>query len=259
MPLPRFQLGHVVDSRHRHRRHHRSHRGSGSPGSPGSPLLTCCVFTTVTDTSQLSFVGLRALHILSIASFPIILVLYAVLVGVMGDKLHLVYSDALATVVDVTPSGVLAFGATLIGFTVSYCSLASDFVSGYDRMSPRYPSSEDQGNSCRPADTIRSDNDPPVTYPARDPFPRHLDRSLHPHHAHPDPRCRRATRRVFLPRLGDCVIHRSAQPHLRNHGFRRRGAFRHGPLLLLGDCQHRPDDLQLRSQRAGGHPVACPR
>lgn len=97
----------------------------------------------------MSFVGLRALHILSIASFPIILVLYAVLVGVMGDKLHLVYSDALATVVDVTPSGVLAFGATLIGYTVSYCSLASDFVSGHD------PSTKQQATRADPL--IRSD------------------------------------------------------------------------------------------------------
>lgn len=37
----------------------------------------------------LSFLGLRALHLYSMGSFVVILVLYFVLVGLTGDKLHL--------------------------------------------------------------------------------------------------------------------------------------------------------------------------
>lgn len=103
------------------------------------------------DLCQTSFVGLRALHILSLASFPIILVLYIVIAGVIGDKLPLVNGDAVAAVADVTASGVLAYGATLIGFTVSYCSLSSDYVSHQiPQEAYRTALTHDRPPRCRP-------------------------------------------------------------------------------------------------------------
>lgn len=55
-------------------------------------------------------------------------ILYVVLAGVVGDKLHLVQSDVAKAATAVTASGVLGYGASLIGFSITYTSLASDFV-----------------------------------------------------------------------------------------------------------------------------------
>lgn len=78
---------------------------------------------------QLSFIGLRALHILSLTSLPVVFMLYIVLVGVTGDKLHLAVSETATAATAVTASGVLGYAASQIGFTVSYSAIASDFVS----------------------------------------------------------------------------------------------------------------------------------
>lgn len=88
----------------------------------GSISLTC---------SKLSFVGLRALHWLSLGSFPVVLILFTVIAGVTGSDLKLATSETAKAVANVTVSGVLGYGSSLIGFTVSYCSLASDFVSRF--------------------------------------------------------------------------------------------------------------------------------
>lgn len=56
-------------------------------------------------------------------------ILYAALAGVVGDKLYLVQSDVAKAATTVTASGVLGYGASLIGFSITYTSLASDFVS----------------------------------------------------------------------------------------------------------------------------------
>lgn len=80
-----------------------------------------------THSPQISFAGLRALHWYSMAMFPIILILYIVIAGVNGDNLKAAMS---APGTSVTAGGILGYGASLIGFTVTYSSLASDFVSG---------------------------------------------------------------------------------------------------------------------------------
>lgn len=85
----------------------------------------------------LSFVGLRALHVLSLASFPIILVLFIVLVGINGSNLHAAMGEAAQAMTDVNASGVLGYGASLIGFTVSYSSLASDYTNTLPAHTPR--------------------------------------------------------------------------------------------------------------------------
>lgn len=62
-------------------------------------------------------------------SLPVILILYIVLVGVTGSQLSLAVGDAAQAVTAVTASGVLGYGSSLIGFTISYSAIASDFVS----------------------------------------------------------------------------------------------------------------------------------
>ena len=54
--------------------------------------------------------------------------LFIVLVGINGSNLHAAMGEAAQAMTDVNASGVLGYGASLIGFTVSYCSLASDYV-----------------------------------------------------------------------------------------------------------------------------------
>ncbi|KAK8853231.1 hypothetical protein IAR55_003933 [Kwoniella newhampshirensis] len=85
----------------------------------------------------LSFVGLKALHIVSLTSFPIMIILFIVLAGVTGAKLHLAVADAAKAATDVTASGVLGYGASLIGFSISYTSLASDFTTSLPAHTPR--------------------------------------------------------------------------------------------------------------------------
>ncbi|OWZ36052.1 cytosine-purine permease [Cryptococcus neoformans c45] len=86
----------------------------------------------------LSFVGLKALHIVSLASFPVMIILYVVLAGVVGDKLHLVQSDVAKAATAVTASGVLGYGASLIGFSITYTSLASDFTTSLPPQTPSW-------------------------------------------------------------------------------------------------------------------------
>jgi purine-cytosine permease-like protein len=62
------------------------------------------------------------------------LVLYIVIVGINGSHLHLAVSEAAKAATHVNASGVLGYGASLIGFTVSYTSLASDFVSLHRKL-----------------------------------------------------------------------------------------------------------------------------
>lgn len=55
-----------------------------------SQLVAICAFAVNNDRLlQLSFLGLKALHYYSMSLFPIIIILYFVLVGVTGNKLHL--------------------------------------------------------------------------------------------------------------------------------------------------------------------------
>jgi len=74
----------------------------------------------------LSFMGLRALHFYSMAMFPVILILYFVIVGLTADKLHL--AKEVSKEIVVSRGQILSFGATLIGFTIPYATLASDFT-----------------------------------------------------------------------------------------------------------------------------------
>lgn len=111
-PLLGERLDHVLERRDRCRRRHFTF-GKLALGSP------------VTD-GQISFAGLRALHWYSMAMFPIILILYVVIAGINGDNLKAALT---APGTSVTPGGILGYGASLLGFTVTYSSLASDFVS----------------------------------------------------------------------------------------------------------------------------------
>ena len=61
------------------------------------------------------------------AMFPIILILYIVIAATNGDNLKAALT---APGTSVTPGAILGYGASLLGFTVTYSSLASDFVSG---------------------------------------------------------------------------------------------------------------------------------
>lgn len=85
----------------------------------------------------LSFLGLRALHYYSMALFPIILVLYLVIIGVSGSHLHL--ANEVSATMPVTAGQILGYGATLIGFTIPYASLASDFTTYLPKHTPRVP------------------------------------------------------------------------------------------------------------------------
>ncbi|KAL1407679.1 hypothetical protein Q8F55_007112 [Vanrija albida] len=87
----------------------------------------------------LSFIGLRALHYLSLTSLPVVVLLYLVLLGVTGSKLHLVNSDLAKAATKVTASGVLGFGASQVGFSVSYAGIASDFTTLLPASTPRLP------------------------------------------------------------------------------------------------------------------------
>lgn len=53
--------------------------------------------------------------------------MYFVAVGLTADKLHL--AQEVSQTIEVTAGQILGYGATLIGFTIPYASLASDFVS----------------------------------------------------------------------------------------------------------------------------------
>lgn len=100
-----------------------------SLASGGSMSWTVGIVVAAIISLLLSFIGLRALHILSLASFPIVLLLFIVIAGVNGTELHMATSEIAKAAAKVTASGVLGYGASLIGFTISYASLAADYVS----------------------------------------------------------------------------------------------------------------------------------
>ncbi|GHJ85628.1 hypothetical protein NliqN6_2030 [Naganishia liquefaciens] len=85
----------------------------------------------------LSFLGLKALHYYSMSLFPIIIVLYIVLVGVTGSKLHL--AKEVSKTIEVSAGQVLGYGTTMIGFTIPYASLASDFSTYLPTRTPKVP------------------------------------------------------------------------------------------------------------------------
>jgi purine-cytosine permease-like protein len=60
-------------------------------------------------------------------------------VGVTGGKLNYALNDAAKSASHVTAAGVLGYGASQIGFTVSYSGLASDFTSMLPANTPRLP------------------------------------------------------------------------------------------------------------------------
>lgn len=86
-----------------------------------------------------SFIGLKALHILSLTSVPIVILLYIILIGVTGDKLHFAINETAKLATKVTPSAVLGFGASQVGFTASYSGIASDFTTHLPANTPRLP------------------------------------------------------------------------------------------------------------------------
>ncbi|GMK55769.1 hypothetical protein CspeluHIS016_0208250 [Cutaneotrichosporon spelunceum] len=86
----------------------------------------------------LSFIGLRALHVLSLTTLPIVFLVYLVLVGVNGDKLHLALNEAAQSASKITAWGILGYGATQIGFTASYAGMASDFSTSLPVHTPRF-------------------------------------------------------------------------------------------------------------------------
>lgn len=83
----------------------------------------------------LSFLGLRALHFYSMGVFTVIIILYLVIIGVTGDKLHL--AREVSKEITVSAGQILGFGATMIGFTIPYASLASDFTTYLPRRTNR--------------------------------------------------------------------------------------------------------------------------
>ncbi|KAK6909431.1 hypothetical protein I203_103449 [Kwoniella mangroviensis CBS 8507] len=87
----------------------------------------------------LSFVGLKALHIVSLTAFPIMIVVFIALTGISGSKLHLAVAQAAYDATGVSASGVLGYGASLIGFTITYSALASDFTTSLPAHTPRLP------------------------------------------------------------------------------------------------------------------------
>jgi hypothetical protein len=64
-------------------------------------------------------------------SFPIVGVLYFVLIGVIGDKLPMALNDTAAAASVVTVSNVLGYCASQIGYTASFAGVSSDFVSNH--------------------------------------------------------------------------------------------------------------------------------
>lgn len=57
------------------------------------------------------------------------LCLYIILAGVTGDKLHLALNETAKAASKITAGSVLGYGASQIGFTVSYSGMSSDYVS----------------------------------------------------------------------------------------------------------------------------------
>ena len=73
-------------------------------------------------TFQLSFMGLRALHFYSMAMFPVILILYFVIVGLTADKLHLAK--------EVSKEIVVSRGQILSLYVVQTAELCSGIADG---------------------------------------------------------------------------------------------------------------------------------
>lgn len=87
----------------------------------------------------MSFIGLRALHILAFTFVPVVVLLYIVLIGVTGNKLHFAVNETAKAAAKVTASGVLGFCASQVGFTASYSGIASDFTTHFPANTPRLP------------------------------------------------------------------------------------------------------------------------
>jgi hypothetical protein len=101
----------------------------------------------------------------SLSSFPVIVILYVVIVGINGSHLHLAVSETAKAATKVNASGILGYGASLIGFTVSYTSLASDYVGT--------PISRPTELMPRLIDILA-----PSAYPSIHPVPYHLPRTF---------------------------------------------------------------------------------
>ncbi|KAJ9108757.1 hypothetical protein QFC21_000077 [Naganishia friedmannii] len=98
---------------------------------------------------MLSFVGLKPLHYYSMTLFPVILVLYLVIIGITGGKLHL--AKEVSKEIEVSAGQILGYrmaliaslhivsGTTIIGFTIPYASLASDFSTYLPTRTPKVP------------------------------------------------------------------------------------------------------------------------
>lgn len=87
----------------------------------------------------MSFIGLRALHILAFTFVPVVVLLYIVLIGVTGSRLHYAVNETAQAAAKVTASGVLGFCASQVGFTASYSGIASDFTTHFPASTPRLP------------------------------------------------------------------------------------------------------------------------
>lgn len=123
-------------------------------------------------------------------------ILYAALAGVVGDKLYLVQSDVAKAATAVTASGVLGYGASLIGFSITYTSLASDFVSHkshyHSSLANRFLSEDDQFAS--PNSRLEA-------------FSLCLCWHDRPYHPLSDIRCRLPACGLLHPRLGNGFQH----------------------------------------------------
>ncbi|KAJ9127808.1 hypothetical protein QFC24_000091 [Naganishia onofrii] len=86
---------------------------------------------------MLSFVGLKPLHYYSMTLFPVIIVLYIVIIGITGGKLHL--AKEVSKEIEVSAGQILGYGTTIIGFTIPYASLASDFSTYLPTRTPKVP------------------------------------------------------------------------------------------------------------------------
>lgn len=168
--------------------------------------------------AQLSFIGLRALHILSLTSFPIVLILYIVLVAITGPSLRNAVSDVAKAATHVTASGVLGYGASLIGFTVSYSSLAADFVrfsvsSSYFRLS-------------------KLDNIPSCSYTPATPVPLRLLWPVHPYYSGSDLWCCRSTHGFLPSYMVGRFTYRHTESPLHHDRVGKGGEIRDGAFLL---------------------------
>lgn len=209
--------------------------------------VVCVIGLCVSDIQrvcaydELSFIGLRALHILSLMSFPVVGILYFVLIGVVGNKLHFALNETAKAASAVTVSNVLGYCASQIGYTASFSGVSSDFVSS---------------THLEPCLTL--DNPASPAHAAVGPVRVRLCGHGCTHHLHPALRRRLPIGLVQHPIVEGWQRGRRSESALRHDRAGWPCQVHHGALLPQCGRQCGVDDLLMRTEWPGCLPLPAP-